>query len=132
MTSTAPTPLDAAIAAALEQRPKVGGDLIRTSSALATIRDAEGAYFVFRLKRRAAGSRPDSASLGYWIDVSRGGSVWEPCGIARENGTLVSTRISTRDPRALDAARIALRAIADRRRVVERQGRTFTVLVEDR
>lgn len=134
VTCTTPTPLEAAIAAALEQRRTVGGDLIATSSALVTIRNPDGAYFVFRLRVRGNGraAGPASAPLGYWVDVSRGGAVWEACGTTRHDGRLLKTSRSTSEEVALFACEVALRAVADRRRVVEREGRTYTVLVEDR
>lgn len=133
MSTSTPSPLDAAIAAALEQRRQVGGDLIASSKALVTIRDPDGAYFVFRLKRRVTADGRPRPARGYWIDVSRGGSLWEPCGIAREDGTLRVTVNALADTAAVTAAVLALRAVAERRRVIAADdGRTYTVLVENR
>lgn len=132
MSTTTPSPLDAAIAAALEQRRPAGGDLIASSKALVTIRDADGEYFVFRVQRRGEASGRPRPSTGYWVDVSRRGAAWEPCGTARENGTVRFAQGASSDPAMRDGATLALRAVAERRRVIAApDGRIFTVLVEE-
>lgn len=131
MSTTTPSPLDAAIAAALEQRRQVGGDLIASSKALVTIRDAHGEYFVLRVLRRDEASGRPRPRPGYWIDVSRGGAAWEPCGVAREDGTLRFAQGASSNPAIRSAATFALQAVAARRRVIVRDGQTFTVLVEE-